>query len=266
MIDSHCHLADVAYAADLAAVVARAHDAGVAEALCILSAVEADEAERARGLSSLWPAIAFAVGVHPHTAHEFAGRPEAAAARVRQAVDASTRVRAIGEIGLDYYYDFSPPAIQRDVFGRQIRLARELDLPVVIHTREADADTIAILQDEGGGQVRGIFHCFTGDAAMAARVVELGFHVSFSGIVTFPRAAGVREAAAVVPGDRLLVETDCPYLAPVPHRGKRNEPAWVMHVAATVAETRGESAEALRQATTEAFRRLIHPTERLKVV
>ena len=163
---------------------------------------------------------------------------------------------AIGEIGLDYHYDFAPRTTQIEVFRRQIALARELRRPIVIHTREADDDTIDALRSEGGGDVTGVFHCFTGDAAFARRAVDLGFHVSFSGIVTFRSAGAIREAAAIVPRDRLLIETDSPYLAPVPFRGKRNEPARVARVLDAVAETRGAGIVETAEATSLTYARL----------
>jgi TatD DNase family protein len=167
--------------------------------------------------------------------------------------------RAVGEIGLDYHYDFAPRAAQLAVFRRQLRLALDLDLPVVIHTREAEEETLAVLAEEGRGLLRGVFHCFTGDRALAERVLALGFHLSFAGIVTFPRADGVREAAAGVPADRILIETDSPYLAPVPHRGTRNEPAFVAAVLARLAEVRGDTPAALAAHVAENFTRLARP-------
>jgi TatD DNase family protein len=177
---------------------------------------------------------------------------------VRGAIAATPQARAVGEIGLDYHYDLAPREVQRDVFRRQVRLARELRLPVVIHTREATEDTFAILRDEGPG-VAGVFHCFSGDAAMARAVLDLGFCASFAGIVTFPRADGLRAAARVVPAERLLIETDAPYLAPVPHRGKRNEPAFVVQTADAVARTRGEALDDVAAAVTRVFETLFGP-------
>ena len=156
------------------------------------------------------------------------------------AIASSRQSCAVGEIGLDYHYDFAPREVQQEVFRRQVCFARERDLPVVIHTREADDDTVTILREEGGGSVRGVFHCFTGDNTLARQVLDLGFYVSFSGIVTFRRADEIREVARLVPATRLLAETDSPYLAPTPHRGKRNEPAWVTRVVEVLAETRQE--------------------------
>jgi TatD DNase family protein len=161
---------------------------------------------------------------------------------VRAAFADNPRARAVGEIGLDYHYDFSPRDVQRAVFAEQVALARELRRPVIIHTREADDDTLDILRGEGQGEITGVFHCFTGDAAMARRVLDLGFLLSFAGIVTFPKAGSLRDAAALVPDDRLLAETDSPFLAPVPHRGRRNEPAWVCHVVDALARVRGTTA------------------------
>lgn len=253
MIDSHCHLADAAFAEDLEAVVGRARAAGVERALCILDVTSGEEAPRADRVAGLWPAAGFAAGVHPHQAAPFAGDPDAAARAVRQAVETRPGVCAVGEVGLDYHYDFAPRPVQIELFRRQIVLARELDRPLVIHTREADEDTLAALRAEGGGEARGVFHCFTGDAVAARRVLDLGFHVSFSGIATFRRADDIRAAAAVVPADRLLVETDAPYLAPVPHRGQRNEPAWVARVVDVLAEVRKQPAADVAASSSAAF-------------
>jgi TatD DNase family protein len=237
MIDSHCHLAGEEFAADLEAVVARARDAGVSRALCILSAGDGAEAERAGRVREAWPAVQFAVGVHPHQAGDFSGRLDEALHTVRQAAEAH-KVCAIGEIGLDYHYDFSPRAVQREVFRAQLDLAIALRLPVIIHTREATEDTFEILREAGAGRVRGVFHCFTGDEAMARSAFDIGFYVSFAGIVTFPRADGIRAAARIAPAERILAETDAPYLAPVPHRGRRNEPAFVAEVVGKLAAIR----------------------------
>jgi TatD DNase family protein len=257
MIDSHCHLADEAFEQDLDAVVRRAREAGVTEALCILAAGDADEAARARVVSERWDAVRFATGVHPHAAAPYAGRASDAAALVCVHARAFSAC-AIGEIGLDYHYDFAPRDVQQDVFAAQIDIARQLDLPIVIHTREATDDTFALLRAAPG--VRGVFHCFTGDAAMAARALDIGFYVSFAGIVTFPKAGDLRDAARIVPPERILIETDSPYLAPVPHRGKRNEPAFVGEVLATLAGVRGVDTTALQTQVTENFRRLFPPS------
>lgn len=238
MLDSHCHIAGEEFVTDLEAVVQRATAAGVTDALCILAADDEAEVARAEGVRSAWPGVRFATGIHPHNASKFTGRVTAAADAVRTVI-ARTGACAVGEIGLDYHYDYSPRQIQHAVFRAQIRLARELDLPVIIHTREATEDTFRILREEGGTAIRGVFHCFTGDTAMAERVLRLGFYLSFAGIITFPRATDLREVAAATPRDRLLSETDAPYLAPAPFRGKRNEPAYVSRVVETLAGLHG---------------------------
>ena len=259
MIDSHFHLADEAFEGDLEAVVGRARAAGLTSGLCVLAAGDAGETARAARLAPIWPGVRFAVGVHPHQAGAFAADPTGAVEMVREAIAANPLARAVGEIGLDYHYDFSPRPVQQELFRRQVALARELDLPVVIHTREATGDTFAVLREVGGGVVRRVFHCFSGDAATAQAALDLGFAVSFAGIVTFPKAEDVREAARIVPSDRLLVETDSPYLAPVPYRGKRNEPARVVHVVEALALVRGEGAETVAAAATATFERLFRP-------
>ena len=254
MLDSHCHLAGEEFAGDLDAVVSRAAAAGVITALCILEADDDAEVGRAAVVGAAWPGIRFATGIHPH----HAGRvPDTAAAiaSVRSAVSACGAC-GIGEIGLDYHYDFSPRDVQQEVFRAQVRLALDLDLPVIIHTREAAGDTLRILRDEGQGAVRGVFHCFTGDAALAREALDLGFYLSYAGIVTFPKAIELREAAKITPPDRLLSETDSPYLAPVPFRGRRNEPAYVARVVETLAELHGEPVPALVRQLAENFVRL----------
>jgi TatD DNase family protein len=237
MIDSHCHLADDAFAEDLEGVISRARAAGLERALCILSAGDKKESAAAARVRTLWPELEFSVGIHPHKAGDFAGRLDDARTCLADGIR-SEGARAIGEIGLDYHYDFAPRDVQQSVFRTQIDLAIELDLPIIIHTREATDDTFAILR-EAGPAVRGVFHCFTGDREMAHAGLDIGFYVSLAGIVTFSKADELKEVAKLVPEDRLLVETDAPYLAPVPHRGKRNEPAFVARVLETVAALRG---------------------------
>ena len=262
MVDSHCHLADEAFADDLDAVVARARDAGVTRALCILAAGDEKESSAAARLRALWPEVRFSVGVHPHQAGEFAGSVPAALDAVRRAI-ADEGALAVGEIGLDYHYDFAPRDVQQKVFEAQVALAGELGLSVVIHTREATDDTFDLLR-RARPQVRGVFHCFTGDVAMARRALDIDFYVSLSGIVTFPRATALREVAAMVPADRLLVETDAPYLAPVPHRGKRNEPAFVGRVAEVVGEVRSASAAEIASLVTRNLEALLGPNVSLQ--
>lgn len=259
MIDSHCHIAGQEFAGDLEAVVARARAAGVHGALTILAADDDVELRQAAAVQAAWPEVRFSIGVHPHAAGKFAAAPEAAAQAVDAAIAAQPATRAIGEIGLDYHYDFAPRDAQHAVFRAQIALARQRRLPIVIHTREAEDDTFQILADERAGDVPVVFHCFTGTPAMARRVLDAGFHLSLAGIVTFPRAVELKEVAAFVPLDRLLIETDSPYLAPVPHRGKRNEPAHVARVAETVAALRGDTPERIREATSATFHRIFNP-------
>lgn len=241
MIDSHCHIAGKEFASDLDAVVQRAREAGLVRCLVILAAEDDEEIAQAQEVAKAWPEVQFAVGVHPHTAHRFAAAPEVAADLVASRLAEIPGVCAIGEIGLDYHYDFSPKEVQDPVFRAQLRLARERNLPVVIHTREADDDTLRLIDEEGQGAVRGVFHCFSGDTAGALRRLETGFYISIPGIATFKKGEELREAARQIPEDRLLIETDSPYLTPEPFRGKvkRNEPAYVMRVLDVLAETRG---------------------------
>jgi TatD DNase family protein len=254
VIDSHCHLADAAFAVDLDAVVERARAAGIDEALCILSAGDPVERERIGIIRAAWAGVRFAVAVHPHRAGRYQGRPDDAIEQVRAGLAASAAV-AIGEIGLDYHYDFAPPEVQRDIFAAQLLLARQLGLPIVIHTREAFDDTLAVVRETAPG-IAGVLHCFTGTLEEARRGLDAGLHVSLAGIVTFPKAASLRELAAFVPEDRLLVETDAPYLAPVPYRGKRNEPAWVLETLAAVAAARGDTPAVVGAAIMRNFRAL----------
>lgn len=246
MVDSHCHLAGEEFRADLEAVLERARLAAVERLLVIVAAEDDAEWARAAALAARAPHIDLATGVHPHQAHQFSADPEQAARTVAARIDASPAVCAIGEIGLDYHYDFSPRDVQQAVFRAQLALARTRDLPVAIHTREAEADTLALIREaQAAGPVRGVFHCFTGDPAVAARALATGFSLSFAGILTFPRAVELRDACRATPVDRLLTETDAPYLAPVPHRGTRNEPAHVAITTAAVAELHGLTDEAL---------------------
>jgi TatD DNase family protein len=259
VIDSHCHLADDAFVKDLDAVIERAQAAGLTRALCIVAAENPTETDRAKQLSRMWPALRFGIGLHPHQAGHFAGRESAAVSLVRDGIAHLPHARALGEIGLDYHYDFAPKHIQQEIFRLQIGLARELDLPIIIHTREAEDDTLRILRDECGGSVRGVMHCFTGTRKLAEQALALGMHISIAGIVTFPKGANVREVAALVPPDRLLCETDSPYLAPTPYRGKRNEPAWVVRVAEELAALREVDVDDLRRQTSANFDALFRP-------
>ncbi len=259
MIDSHCHLADEAFADDLNEVVDRARQRGVERTLVIVEAGQADEEARAARVEALWPEIVVSIGVHPHGAHRYEGRAAEAAAEVRRQMARTRSARAVGEVGLDYHYDFSPRAIQQAVFRAQVQCAREIGRPLVIHTREADADTIRILEEEGAGEIGGVLHCFTGDALLLKAGLDLGFHISLAGIITFPKATALRATAKLVPLDRLLVETDGPFLAPVPHRGRRNEPAYVSYVVDALAGIHGVTSADLAAATVRNFHTLFAP-------
>jgi TatD DNase family protein len=258
VVDSHCHLAGPEFIPDLDAVIDRAKDAGLSHALVILAADDEPELQQAGVVAAKWGGVRFGIGVHPHAAGRF---PQSglAAQQVATAIGAQPLTRALGEIGLDYHYDFAPRDVQQSVFREQIRLARDRRLPIVIHTREAEEDTFTILEEERAADVGGVFHCFTGDTVMARRVLDLGFHISLAGIVTFPRALELKEVGRMVPLDRLLIETDSPFLAPVPYRGKRNEPAHVTRVAETIADLRGIDANAVAAAALDNFTRLFVP-------
>ena len=237
--------------ADRDAVVARAREAGV-ETMLIVGGVD-EEAGHRRALRVAGElGLPVSAGVHPHEARLAS---EAVYDELR-VLGKDGRIVAIGEIGLDFHYDHSPRPVQREAFRRQVRLAREVCLPVIIHTREADDETADLLEDEGAGEVGGVIHCFTGGPELARRALAMGFYISFSGIVAFPRAEGIQAVAKDVPRDRLLVETDAPFLAPPPHRGKRNEPAFVVDVARKVAALRGTTLEDVAAAAGANFSRL----------
>jgi TatD DNase family protein len=251
LVDSHCHIDLPQFDADREAVVARAREAGV-QTLLIVGGVDEEQGHRralrvAEGLG--FPVSA---GVHPHEAKLAV---EATYDELR-GLAREGRIVAIGEIGLDFHYDHSPREVQREVFRRQVRLARDVGRPVIVHTREADAETATILEEEGAGEVGGVVHCFTGGHELAGRTLALGFCVSFSGIVCFPRAEVIQEVARSVPEDRLLIETDAPFLAPPPHRGQRNEPAFVVEVARKLGALRGVAPEQVGRASEANFRRL----------
>jgi len=259
LIDSHCHIAGPEFVDDLDAVIARATTAGVTHALVILAADDQPEIDQAHIVASRWSGVRFSIGVHPHAAGKFAADPDEAARSVAAAIDAQPLTRGLGEIGLDYHYDFSPRDIQQAVFASQIALARERQLPIVIHTREAEDDTFRILEDGRASDVPVVFNCFTSDRAMARRALDAGYDLSLAGIVTFPRALELQEVARLVPLDRLLIETDSPFLAPVPHRGKRNEPAHVAQVAEVIAALKGITRDEVAATTTNNFVRIFAP-------
>src|SRR6266853_1214148 len=255
LIDSHCHIDGPEFDADRAEVIARAHDAGVTTMLNVGTGDPHSGAfERAVELVEKHSQIYAAIGVHPHDAKLF---DEEAEVRLMNLAGQSKRVIAWGEIGLDYHYDHSPRDTQREVFRRQLRLAREQNLPVVIHSREADDDTIAILTEELTGYQRaGVLHCFGGSLKMAQAAIELGFFISFAGNLTFKKAEDLREVARQLPLDRLLIETDCPYLTPVPFRGKRNEPARVVETASCLAGLHARELAEVGRVTSENFAKL----------
>jgi TatD DNase family protein len=244
--DSHCHLDGERFAADLEAVLDRAAAAGVTRMLSIGTG-EIDCAVR---LADKYEQVYASVGVHPHDASKLTAQT----LDDLRALAANPKVVAFGEIGLDNHYDFSPRETQREAFIAQLRLARELDLPITIHTREAWDDTVSVLRDNWSGE--GIMHCFTGDSVQAQEALVMGFHLSFGGVLTFKTAENVREAARITPDDRLLIETDAPYLAPIPYRGKRNEPAMMVETAKKLAEVRGTTVEHIAQVTAANFDKL----------
>ncbi len=290
LIDSHCHIDGEQFDADLDGVIQRAREAGVGAMLNVGTGdPHSDDIRKAVEVAERYENVYASVGVHPHDAKLYDKAAE------DQLIDLarSEKVIAWGEIGLDFYYDHSPRDVQATVFRRQIKVARNLGLPIIIHSRDAEDETVEILAEEfarmsddskviddskstsaathaaltplGGGKVenqsrgrspRGVMHCFGGSARMAEKVLQLGFFISFAGNVTFKKAENLREAAKVVPLDRLLVETDCPFLAPVPMRGKRNEPAFVVHTAAFLAELYGIDVSMLAEQTTNNFKRL----------
>jgi TatD DNase family protein len=252
VIDSHCHLDMDDFAADQADVLARAAAAGVSTMVTIGAGGPLEANHRAVALAAAHAPVYATVGVHPH---EAAVVTDAVLAAIEELAH-RPKVVAIGETGLDYYYDNSPRPQQRAAFARFIQLARSVALPVVVHLRDADPDALEILRAEGARDAGGVIHCFSGDAASAHAFLDLGFHISFSGIVTFKNAEPLRAAARIVPADRLLIETDAPFLAPAPYRGRRNEPALVVRTAAVLAEIRGEPLETVAEQTRQNTRRL----------
>ena len=252
-IDSHAHIDGTEFDADRDEIIERARAAGVSTILNVGTGDPHSGAfERAVELGKRYDSVYTAIGTHPHDARLYDDKAEETIKTLVQ----KERVIAWGEIGLDFHYDNSPRDVQVAVFKRQLRGARECDLPVVIHTREAESETIEILQtDYAGAERKGVFHCFSGSMELAQRALELGFMISFSGIVTFKKADELRAVAKQVPLDRLLIETDCPYLTPIPYRGKRNEPAYVVEVARCLAGLHGVEPEEMGRITSENFKR-----------
>ncbi len=255
-IDSHAHLAEAEFQSDLPSVLDRARAALIERVLVIGDGVDPVKTEKAVQLGERENALDVAAGIHPHDAR-LASEPSLDyLVRLAQ----SGRLVAWGEIGLDFHYHNSPADEQEEVFSRQLALAREVGLPVVIHTREAEARTLEILSEHyASGGSAGVMHCFSGSLAMARNCLEMGFHISFSGLLTFPKAQDIRQVAQAVPMDRLLIETDAPYLAPVPFRGRRSEPAFVVETAKVLAEVKQVSLDTVARCTTENYQRLFHP-------
>ena len=251
LVDVHAHL-DRYPPGEVEEVVARARAAGVTTLVTV--GTDLDSSREARHLAERFEGVHFSVGVHPHDSEKVSPGPEAYFAALRE-VAGSPRAVAVGETGLDYFRDYAPRDIQSTVFERQIALAQELGLPLIIHSRSAWDDTVALL--EAAGDPPGIFHCFSGGPAEVAYLVELGYYASFAGNVTYPKAAALLEAAALVPGDRLLIETDCPFLSPQAVRGTTNEPANLVHTAAAIAGARGITLDALARMTSENARRVL---------
>ena len=255
LIDSHCHL-DYFTPEELPDVIARAAAMGVGELVTIGTTLE--QSEKIRAIAEAWEGVWCTAGIHPH--HAAAGEipaPEAIAALTDH-----PKVIGIGEAGLDYFYDRAPRETQQAVFRAHIRAAQQTGLPLAIHARDADLDVIKILQEEydNAGNFKFLLHCFSSSRHLAESAIKLGGYISFSGILTFPKSQEFRAIARDLPSDRLLVETDAPYLAPVPNRGKRNEPGWTAHTAKVLADVRGLSIAALSDLTTGNFRRLFAKT------
>jgi TatD DNase family protein len=252
IIDSHCHLDFEEYGGDRPAVLARARAAGIVRMVCIGSGRDIKSARSAVQLAAEEADIFATVGIHPHDV----GKMTEEDWTELQGLARAPRVVGIGETGLDYYYDHSPREAQREAFRRFLRLCGASDQPVVCHIRDAHTDAQSILREEGVPGRGGVIHCFTGDAADARGYLDLGLHLSFSGILTFKKADDIRAAAALAPLDRVLIETDAPYLAPIPNRGRRNEPAFVVETLKQLALTKGLTVEETAAATTANARAL----------
>jgi TatD DNase family protein len=258
LVDSHCHMDFPDFATELDAVVARARAAGVGRMVTISTRVK--KHAQVLAIAEKFSDVFCSVGTHPHNAQE---EPEVDATTLI-AMAKHPRIVAIGEAGLDYHYDKSPREQQMKSFRQHIAAARETGLPLVIHSRDCDADMAAVLAEETGqGAFPAVLHCFTGGRDLALRAIDLGLHISFTGILTFKRSDDLRAIAKELPSDRIMVETDAPYLAPGPYRGKRNEPAYVVETAKVLAETRGVSFDEMARQTTETFFRLFNKVPRI---
>lgn len=252
LADSHCHLDDSQFDQDREQVIERARAAGVEYMLAIGTGNGPPDLGAGLRLAETYPFIFATAGVHPNDAL----KADENTFRDLERLVRHPRVKALGEIGLDYHWGV-PPEVQLPVFIRQLEIAADARVPIVIHTRDAWDDTLAVLRQRWApAGISCVMHCFTGDTAKARECLDLGFYLAFGGVITFPKAAGVRDAARIVPADRLLMETDAPYMAPVPHRGKRNEPAFVTDTARVLAEVRDVPLETLAQETMQSFERL----------
>lgn len=245
LIDSHAHIQGPEFAADLNGVIDRAHAVGVEKILVVGGTGELSSNDAAVAIANSFTGLFATVGMHPHDAKDVS---EQDFERLEH-LAADPKVVAVGETGLDFYYDHSPHDLQVKVFTRFIHMARALELPLIVHDRDAHRDIAELLKSEGGENLRGVIHCFTGDYPAAKVFLDLGFYLSFSGIVTFKNAEALREVVRELPLDRMLVETDSPYLAPVPHRGKRNEPAFVRLVAEAIAQVKGVGVDEVAEVT-----------------
>lgn len=259
LVDSHCHLDDQQFDPDREAVIGRAREAGLKYMLAIGTGHGPPDLQTAVRLADAYPFVFATVGVHPNDAPK---ADDDTFSNLEKLLH-HPKVKAVGEIGLDYHWGV-PKEVQMSLFIRQLEVAASAHMPVVIHTRDAWHDTIAVLREHWAKtELPCIMHCFTGDPAQARECLDLGFYLSFGGVTTFPKAQNIRDAARITSPDRLLLETDSPYLAPVPHRGKRNEPAFVAHTAEVVARTRGVPVDDLARQTTANFERLFQLGKRL---
>ncbi len=252
LVDSHAHIQGSEYASEVAAVIERARAAGVEKIIAVGGAGDMSSNTGAIALANSFPDVYATVGMHPHDAKDVS----ADELKQLKALAAEAKVVAVGETGLDYYYDHSPREVQRRVFAEFIHMARDTHLPIVVHERDAAQDAAALLRAEGQGQIRGVIHCFTGNDEAAWTYLDLGLYISFTGIITFKNAGALRDVVRKVPLEKILVETDSPYLTPVPIRGKRNEPAYVRFVAETIARVKNVSLAEVARATTDNVRHL----------
>jgi TatD DNase family protein len=252
LIDSHAHIQGKEYAGETEAVIARARDAGVETIIAVGGAGDMSSNTEAIALAQAFANVYATVGMHPHDAKDV-GADEL---KTLRDLASHPKVVAVGETGLDYFYNHSPHDVQQRVFAQFIHMARATKLPIIVHERDAARQAVELLRAEGGGELRGVIHCFTGNYEAAGAYLDLGFYLSFTGIITFKNADALREVVRKVPLEKMFVETDSPYLTPVPHRGKRNEPAYVRFVAETIANVKGVTVDEVARTTTNNVRAL----------